>query len=88
MFAIKSQTLTREGASIVRYDDAVWSLTRDQFLAMLGQPGMTRPKAITEVINSLGEFLGVEPELLTKRVIFNALATGELTQLQLDPFAE
>ena len=68
---------------IVRYDDAVWSITRDQVLAMLAAPGMNRPKVIAEIKNSLGGFLDVPPTLITQRVMMEALQTGEITLLEL-----
>ena len=78
---IQRQEVTRNSALVVRDDGQEWSITRDQVLAML--QAQNRRQVIDEIISSLAGFLEVDPSLITKRVLFDALQTGEITSLQL-----
>ena len=76
MIPILRQEVTRDFVKIVKAGGEEWTLTRDQVLAMLqAQP---RQKVIDAVRESLGLFLEIDPADLTRKVLFNALQTGEM----------
>lgn len=77
--AIARQLVTRDYVEVVRTDGEIWSITRDQVLAMLG--AMPRNQALNGIKESLGTFLGYPPEEINARISFATFLTGEIQEL-------
>lgn len=77
--AISRQLVTRDYAEVVRTDGQVWSISRDQILAMYG--AMSRAQAVAGIKQSLGEFLGIEGEEIGAVIGFSTYLTGEIADL-------
>ena len=77
--AISRQIVTRDYVEVVRTDGQVWSISRDQVLAMFG--AMPRSQALSGIKDSLASFLEIESGDINSRIVFTAFLTGEIQEL-------
>ena len=78
MVPIRRQIINSDYIELERADNGqIWSITRNQVLAMLA--AQNRTQVIAAIKSSLGEFLEVPSTEINTKLLLNALQTGELS---------